>query len=126
MDSAMTYTPNEDRSNTLNPNNSAHDDAIKNMYRQPGANVWFRIVYVSDFTKDRVCHRITNTQELNAFLGGDYVQREDANCTHVDPGCLCVVDFPKTAKSKPWLRLDIGDKHDTHNFLLIKEKVEGW
>ncbi|MDC9750946.1 hypothetical protein [Proteus mirabilis] len=124
----MTYSPNEDRSNSLNPNNSAHDASIKNMYRQYGANVWFRIVHISDMTGEPpfCCDRITNTDELKAFFGGDFVAREDANCTHLDPGCLCVVDFEKTAKSKPGYRLDIGDKHDMHNFLLMKEPINHW
>ena len=125
----MTYTPNEDRSNTLNPNNSAHDAAIKNMYRQPGANVWFKIVHISDMTGEQrpyTSQRITNTDELKSFLGTDFVAREDANCTHVDPGCLCVVDFSMTAKSNPGFRLDIGDKYDLHNFLLMKEPINHW
>ena len=118
----MTYSPNEDRSNSLNPNNSAFDATIRNMYRQPGANVWFKIVYICDMTTgDRSCTRITSTQELTSFLRGDFVRRNEANCTHVDVGCLCVVDFVKTVQVIPGYRLDIGDKHDTHNFLLIKE-----
>jgi hypothetical protein len=125
----MSYTPNEDRSNTLNPNNSAHDAAIKNMYRQPGANVWFKIVLISNRTGEQrpfTCDRITNTAELNEFLSGEFVKKDNHNCTHVDPGCLCVVDFVKTAKNKPGFRLDIGDKHDFHNFLLMKEPIKHW
>lgn len=116
----MKYSANEDRSNSLNPNNKAYEASMTNRARQMARHNCNSRIWICDKTATRELIQISTIMELQNFIGQEPALKSDTAYKSCGPQCLCRVDLLKTCDEAGNLYIDIGDKDDYWNYLVVK------